>query len=169
MNRNNQSISSHHRMTLGILCSLALCLALPLAPDSAAAQTLHQKSQAALPTVEVYKSPLCGCCEGWAEHLRKSGFQVVLHNVDDVPAARARLGMPDRYGACHTAKVGNYLVEGHVPAADIKRMLNKHPRAIGLAVPSMPPGSPGMESDRAIPYDTLLVSTDGKATIFAHH
>lgn len=168
MNTNNQSISGHHRMTLGMLQALALCLVLSLALD-AAAQPLPQELQTALPTVEVYKSPLCGCCGAWAEHLRKSGFRVVLHDVNNVPAARNKLGMPERYGACHTAKVGAYLIEGHVPAADIKRLLVTHPHAIGLAVPSMPPGSPGMESDRGIPYDTLLVSADGTATVFTHH
>ncbi|OGT02197.1 MAG: metal-binding protein [Gallionellales bacterium RIFCSPLOWO2_02_58_13] len=127
-----------------------------------------------LPVVEVYKSAQCGCCKLWAEHLEKSGFKVILHNVDDIPAARKKLGMPDQYGSCHTARVGQYLVEGHVPAADIKRLLKERPRvdghgAIGLAVPAMPPGSPGMESDDPVPYDTLLVGKDGNAKVFAHH
>ncbi|HRE16184.1 MAG TPA: DUF411 domain-containing protein, partial [Rhodocyclaceae bacterium] len=78
-------------------------------------------------------------------------------------------GMPDRLGACHTAKVGGYVVEGHVPAADIQRLLREKPKAIGLAVPSMPPGSPGMESRQPMPYDTLLVRTDGNTQVFAHH
>ncbi len=148
--------TNNHLSILHMLCALALCLSLP-----AAAQPL--------PVVDVYKSPQCGCCTDWAEHLRKSGFKVVLHNVNDVPATRKDLGMPARYGACHTAKVGNYLVEGHVPAADIKRLLKKRSRTIGLAVPSMPPGSPGMESSRGIPYDSMLIARDGTATIFAHH
>jgi hypothetical protein len=158
-----------HRIPLGILPALVLCLGLSGIAESTAAQPLQQNSQAVLPTVDVYKSPQCGCCSDWAEHLRKNGFKVVLHDVNDVPAARKKLGMPEHFGACHTAKVGNYLVEGHVPAADIKRLLKQHPRAIGLAVPSMPPGSPGMESDRSFPYDTLLVSADGTATVFAQH
>ena len=101
----------------------------------------------ALPVIEVYKSPQCGCCKLWAEHLEKNGFTVILHDVNDVPTEREKLGMPGQYGSCHTAKAGQYLIEGHVPAADIKRLLSERPRAIGLAVPSMPPGSPGMESD----------------------
>jgi len=169
MNANNQIIPSHHRMTLGMLHTLVLCLGLLGTAGSATAQPLQQNSPQALPTVDVYKSPQCGCCGAWADHLRQAGFRVVLHDVNDIPAARKQLGMPGRFGACHTAKVGNYLVEGHVPAADIKRLLKKHPRAIGLAVPSMPPGSPGMEGDLSIPYDTLLVSNDGTATIFTHH
>lgn len=123
----------------------------------------------ALPVVEVYKSAQCGCCKAWADHLKKSGFAVVLHDVDDVTAMRKKLGMPNQFGSCHTARVGQYLVEGHVPATDIKQLLKEHPKSIGLAVPSMPPGSPGMEGDRRVPYDTLLVSTDGTATVFAHH
>ena len=119
--------------------------------------------------MDVYKSAQCGCCKVWAEHLQKSGFAVILHDVDDVPAARKKLGMPSQFGSCHTAKVGQYLVEGHVPAADIKRLLKERPNAIGLAVPSMPPGSPGMESDHPVPYDTLLVTSDGDAKVFARH
>lgn len=123
----------------------------------------------ALPVVEVYKSAQCGCCKLWAEHLQKNGFEVILHNVDDVPAARKKLGMPNKFGSCHTAKAGQYLVEGHVPAADIKRLLKERPKAIGLAVPAMPPGSPGMESDHPVPYETLLVGMNGKAKVFARH
>lgn len=119
--------------------------------------------------VDVYKSPYCGCCEKWVEHLRQAGFSVQTHDVNDVPAARQRLGMPERLGSCHTAKVAGYVVEGHVPAADIQRLLKEKPKAIGLAVPSMPPGSPGMESPKPVPYNTLLVRTGGEITVFAKH
>ncbi len=91
------------------------------------------------------------------------------HDVNDVPAARQRLGMPERLGSCHTAKVAGYVVEGHVPAADIQRLLKEKPKAIGLAVPSMPPGSPGMESPKPVPYNTLLVQAGGATTVFAKH
>lgn len=140
--------------------SLVLCIALGVVLPGMAQP---------LPVVDVYKSPQCGCCKAWAEHLQKNGFTVVLHDVGDVPAARKKLGMPNQFGSCHTAKIGRYLVEGHVPAADIKRLLKEHPSAIGLAVPAMPPGSPGMESDRSVPYDTLLIMADGDAKVFAHH
>ena len=119
--------------------------------------------------VDVYKSPYCGCCEKWVEHLRQAGFAVRTHDVNDVPAARQRLGMPERLGSCHTAKVAGYVVEGHVPAADIQRLLKEKPQAVGLAVPSMPPGSPGMESPKPVPYNTLLVRTGGEITVFAKH
>ena len=119
--------------------------------------------------VEVFKSPHCGCCGKWVEHLRQNGFQVNTHDVEDVTAARKKMGMPDRLGSCHTAKIGGYVVEGHVPAADIQRLLKEKPRALGLAVPSMPPGSPGMESAKPMPYQTLLVRTDGTTQVFTQH
>jgi len=119
--------------------------------------------------VEVYKSAYCGCCGKWVEHLRKNGFDVVTKDVDDVPAARKALGMPEKYGSCHTAKVGSYSVEGHVPADDIRRLLAESPKAIGLATPGMPQGSPGMETSTPQPYETLLVGLDGSAAVFARH
>lgn len=119
--------------------------------------------------IEVFKSPYCGCCEKWVEHMEKNGFKVSAHNVNDVPAARKNLGMPDRFGSCHTAKIGGYVVEGHVPAADIQRLLKEKPKAIGLAAPGMPQGSPGMETATPVPYETLLIQADGSARLFAKH
>lgn len=101
--------------------------------------------------------------------MERSGFKVNAHNVKDVPAARKNLGMPDRLGSCHTAKVGGYVIEGHVPAADVQRLLKEKPKAIGLAAPGMPQGSPGMETTTPAPYETLLVLTDGSARVFARH
>ena len=148
-------------MTFSLFKSAAgLSLALVVTLAAAAPQAL---------VVDVYKSPDCGCCGAWVEHLRQAGFQVHSHDVGDVPGTRARLGMPERYGSCHTAKVGNYLVEGHVPAADIRRLLKEQPKALGLAAPGMPPGSPGMEGPRSQPYDVLLVQPGGSATVYAHH
>ena len=119
--------------------------------------------------IEVFKSPYCGCCEKWVEHMEKSCFKVSAHIVNDVPAARKNLGMPDRFGSCHTAKIGGYVVEGHVPAADIQRLLKEKPKAIGLAAPGMPQGSPGMETATPVPYETLLIQADGSARLFAKH
>lgn len=119
--------------------------------------------------VEVFKSPHCGCCSKWIDHLRQNGFEVKAHDVGDVPAARQKLGMPDRLGSCHSAKVCGYVVEGHVPATDIQRLLKAKPKALGLSVPSMPPGSPGMESAKPISYQTLLVQSDGSTRGFAQH
>jgi hypothetical protein len=119
--------------------------------------------------VDVYKSPNCGCCGKWIDHMKDAGFEVRTHNVMDVPLARKTLGMPERFGSCHTAKVGGYVVEGHAPAADVQRLLKEKPKAVGIAVPSMPPGSPGMESAKPVPYNTLLVQAGGEATVFAKH
>ena len=121
------------------------------------------------PHVEVYKSASCGCCGAWVDHLKENGFDVKVNNVDDVSAERKQLGMPERLAACHTAKVGNYLIEGHVTAADIQRLLKEKPRALGIAVPSMPPGAPGMPSAKPIPYNTLLVATDGSTQVYTQH
>jgi hypothetical protein len=124
----------------------------------------------ALPLLEVYKSPHCGCCGAWVDHMKAAGFPAKVHLVDDTTAARKRLGMPDRFGSCHTAVVGGYVVEGHVPAEEVKRLLALKPAAIGLAVPSMPPGSPGMEmGDRRDPYQVLLIDRNGRETVFASY
>jgi len=123
--------------------------------------------------VEVWKSPYCGCCKDWVAHLESSGFAVSVHEVGDLDGARRQLGMPERYASCHTAKVAGYLLEGHVPAADIRRLLADKPKAIGLAVPGMPVGSPGMDgpvyNGRRDPYDVLLVQGDGLASVFASY
>lgn len=119
--------------------------------------------------VDVYKSATCGCCGGWEAHLRAAGFTVRSHVVDDVSATRDELGMPSAYASCHTARVGQYLVEGHVPAADVRRLLAEHPEdAIGLAAPGMPSGSPGM-TGAPQDYDVLLVARNGRARVFQHH
>lgn len=121
------------------------------------------------PKVEVWKSPTCGCCTKWVEHLEGAGFDVVAHNVANVADARAALGMPQRYAACHTARVAGDAIEGHVPAGDIRRLIAEHPGVTGLAVPGMPAGSPGMEGPDEVPYQTLLISRSGATTVFARH
>lgn len=120
------------------------------------------------PKVEVYKNASCGCCGGWVEHMRQSGFNVVTHDVPDAAVERRKLGMPDSLGSCHSAKIGGYVIEGHVPAADIRRLLKEKPKAIGLTVPGMVPSSPGMEGPKTA-YDTLLVARDGTTSVFARH
>jgi len=126
-------------------------------------------AQQAQQTIDVYKSPYCSCCGKWVEHVTKAGFTVKTHEVDDVPGTRKKLGMPEKLGSCHTAKIGNYLLEGHVPAEDIKRMLAEKPKALGLAVPGMPPGAPGMDIPNSSSYNTLLVQNDGGTRVFAKH
>lgn len=124
---------------------------------------------AATQAIEVYKSATCGCCEKWVAHLQANGFRVNAHNVANPSDTREKMGMPDRLGACHTAVVGGYAIEGHVPAAEIKRLLAEKPKAKGLAVPAMPPGSPGMEGPTRAPYDVLLVRPDGSTAVYRHY
>jgi hypothetical protein len=127
-------------------------------------------SDPSLPLVVVYKSPTCGCCEKWIGHMQGAGFAVEMHNLDDLGAIKAEAGVPAGLESCHTAKVGDYFVEGHVPAEDVKRLLAERPDARGLAVPGMPQGSPGMEQGAVPePYDVLLVAKDGSTSVYAHH
>jgi hypothetical protein len=132
--------------------------------------TLLQKTVLAqVTTVEVWKDPNCGCCHLWVEHLQAHGFMVNVRDVGNT-AARQRLGMPEKLGSCHTATVGGYVIEGHVPAADIRRLLKERPVALGLSVPGMPIGSPGMDGPeykgRKDAFDVLLVQKDGTAKSF---
>lgn len=120
------------------------------------------------PTVTVYKSPTCGCCGKWIAHLQAAGFTVVAHDTDDVSAVRSSMGVPFRLGSCHTARVGNYVIEGHVPADLITKILTEHPAITGLAVPGMVTGSPGMEGPGAQPYDVVAWDRAGKTSVYAH-
>jgi hypothetical protein len=121
-----------------------------------------------LPTVTVYKSPTCGCCTKWIAHLRSAGFTVVAHDTDDLNGVQSAFGVPFRLGSCHTAKVGNYVIEGHVPADLIQKLLTEQPRVVGLAVPGMVTGSPGMEGPGAEAYDVVAWDRAGKTTVYAH-
>ena len=119
----------------------------------------------------VYKDPSCGCCKKWVEHLTANGFRPIVKDRSDMTALKDSLGVPTALRSCHTAVAGKYVIEGHVPAADLKRLLSKAPKGVlGLAVPNMPAGSPGMEmSGRGDRYDVLAFSADGKAHVFATH
>jgi hypothetical protein len=117
----------------------------------------------------VYKSPTCGCCAAWVDHLEAEGFTVDVHDREDMNTVKSLLGVPRELASCHTATIGDYVIEGHVAATEIKRLLAEKPAALGLAVPGMPIGSPGMEmDDKRMPYDTLLFDRE-KATVFASH
>jgi len=122
--------------------------------------------------IEVWKSPSCGCCNDWIRSLEADGFRAVTHDVGNA-AARVRFGIPPALGSCHTARVEGYAIEGHVPGTDVRRLLRERPVAIGLAVPGMPVGSPGMDGaiygGRRDPYDVLLVLRDGSTRVWARH
>lgn len=121
------------------------------------------------PQIKVFKSAGCGCCNAWIDHLKDNGFAVEAHNVPSPGDYRQKGGIPDALGSCHTAQVQGYTIEGHVPATDIKRLLAAQPKARGLAVPSMPLGSPGMEGDRKDPYDVFLVDASGGKSVYRHY
>lgn len=125
----------------------------------------------ALPSMTVQKHPACGCCSVWIEHMRHAGFSVTEENIEDMAPAKSAAGVPAAMGSCHTAHVGGYFIEGHVPAEDVLRLLRERPDARGLAVPGMPLGSPGMEHPDGIvhPYAVHLVLADGSTREFSRH
>jgi len=159
------NLEPRRRQTLTLLATLAATACLPAL--AAPART----------PMEVWKDPNCGCCQDWVDLMEKAGFAVTVHDTGN-SAVRAKLGLPQRLGSCHTALVGGYLLEGHVPAADVRRLLKEKPKALGLAVPGMPVGSPGMDGPeyggRKDPYDVLLVSKnavggDVRTKVFTSH
>ena len=123
------------------------------------------------PAVQVYKDPTCGCCALWVEHLRKAGFAATVTDVEDMTALKTKHGVPPRARSCHTAVTGDYVIEGHVPAADVQRLLKERPSVVGIGVPGMPIGSPGMEvaGVKPQPFDVLAFDKAGQTTVFASH
>jgi hypothetical protein len=110
----------------------------------------------ALPAMTVFRDPTCGCCHKWVEHLEADGFAVTVHDAPSMKAVKARLGVPAELASCHTGEIGGYVIEGHVPAVAIRRLLAEKPEGRGLAVPGMPIGSPGMEGGEPEDYDVML-------------
>ena len=127
---------------------------------------------AAVPTViTIYKSRSCGCCTKWVDHVKAAGFDARVHDEEDMDGLKDELGVPGGVRSCHTALVGGFLIEGHVPAADIRQLLTRRPKAAGLAVPGMPAGTPGMAEpgSKIADFDVLAFQTDGSTTVFARH
>ena len=125
--------------------------------------------QAGEPKAMVYKTPTCGCCSKWIEHLEENGFEVKSKNLSDVNPVKRMNGVPMRLASCHTAIIGGYFVEGHVPAQDVKRLLAERPNVAGIVVPRMPVGSPGMEGPNPEAYSVLAVKKDGSTEVFSRH
>ena len=121
------------------------------------------------PKIDVYKSPTCSCCAKWADHLKEAGFSVATHNEGNMSAIKKKFGVPVTKSSCHTAVVGDYIIEGHVPAEDILELLNQKPPVAGLTVPGMPLGSPGMEAAQPQPYVVYTFDKDGNTEPFAEH
>ena len=156
------------RATLLILtCVFATGCGEANASSDGAALASASQVAADLPTVLVYKTPTCGCCNGWIEHLEAAGFEVDARNVSDIMSVKRDGGVPVQMSSCHTAIVDGYVVEGHVPADQMKRLLAERPDVAGIAVPGMPVGSPGMEGAGAQPYQVLSFTHDGQAAVFA--
>ena len=147
------------RMAIGVVLAASIGLA-------AAAQQRQTG-----PVVEVYKSPTCGCCSMWIEHMRTHGFTVKSTDLGDMTKVKAKYGVPDQVQSCHTGVVEGYVLEGHVPAADVQRLLKEKPAVVGLAVPGMPVGSPGMETPyvKADKYDVVAFDKKGGTRVFAKH
>lgn len=138
---------------------LVMVLALPVHP-----------AYADNPEITVYKTPTCGCCVKWVDHLKANGFNVTVQDLADLASIKQQFSVPSDLQSCHTASVGGYTIEGHVPADDIKKLLAEKPKARGLAVPGMPVGSPGMEmGDRKDPYKVILYGEKGQQTVYASH
>lgn len=143
-------------IALGVAAALLVLVgaALPAAPPVA---------------MTVYKSPSCGCCSKWVDVMKKEGFQVTAHDIDDVTPFKREVGVPGNLESCHTAVVDGYVIEGHVPAADVRRLLAERPKVVGLSVPGMVTGSPGMEGGTPEAYDVVTFDAKGRTTVFSRH
>lgn len=136
-------------------------------PGASASAAVAAEEGSAPTKIAVYKSPTCGCCTKWEDHLREAGFEVESHATSEMAAVKVANGVPAALSSCHTAVVGGYAIEGHVPADLIRRLLKERPKVAGLTVPGMPMGSPGMEGARKDAYDVLTFDEMGRTTVFA--
>jgi hypothetical protein len=148
-----------------MLAASAGALALLVTRKADASPLLYER------TITIFKSPTCGCCKKWVDHVRAAGFVAVVHDVDDMDAVKKREGVPKALQSCHTAIANGYVIEGHVPAADVLRLLRERPKGVrGVAAPGMPGGSPGMEmGGPADKYDVVAFTRDGATRVFAKH
>jgi hypothetical protein len=156
-NRKSNNYRIHQQMNNRLCDTLIFLAALLISPLSIAADIL------------VYKSPTCGCCNDWVEHLESNGFSVQTHDRRDMQLVKRTLDVPERLQSCHTAVIGDYVVEGHVPANDIVRLLREKPPVKGISVPGMPMGSPGMEGPRKDNYDVLIYDEKGKTKVYSSY
>jgi hypothetical protein len=140
-----------------------------LALTTATVRDARSENAAKKPTITVYKDPNCGCCKNWIQYLARHGYQVDAKDSPDMPGIKQSLGVPAGLTSCHTAVVNGYLIEGHVSAEDIDKLLAQKPKIAGLAVPGMPMSSPGMDGPRTKAYQVLAFDKNGKTTVFATH
>jgi len=130
---------------------------------------ISSPSQSAGPLITVFKTPTCGCCDKWVEHVKANGFTVKVQEVNDTAGYERQYRVPRNMVSCHTAVVNGYTIEGHVPASEIKRLLTERPKAVGLAVPGMPVGSPGMEAAHSDAYSVFVFDESGHTSVYAHY
>lgn len=136
----------------------------------ASAGARHAFARAELPTVAAYRNPGCGCCENWSNLLKAAGFKITMSDDPNLARRRQSLGIPESVAGCHLALIGRYMIEGHVPVEDIFRLLSEQPDAMGLAVPGMPSGSPGMETGGEVEkYSVLIFNADGTSKVYSQH
>ncbi len=154
--KDSEHMPKSHTLTRRTTIGLFLAAAVIAPAKSLRAQTG--------PAIKIYKEPTCGCCTGWARHLTSAGFSVSIVQIADIEPIKAKLGVPDALATCHTAEIGDYVIEGHVPAPVIRRFLSEKLQAKGLAVPGMPAGSPGMEGRSLETYDVILFGPNGQRT-----
>ena len=154
------------RMTRRSLRTTAIAiLTAALAATAPQAQTKAEADR----HLRVYKSPTCGCCANWIRYMEKNGFTATATDVADVTPVKVQNGVPTRASSCHTTLIGGYVIEGHVPVEDIRRLLKEKPAIAGLAAPGMPAGSPGMDVPNSPPYDVMAFDKNGKMSVFATH
>jgi len=153
------------------MTSRVLAIALVTAAVSATGTTSAQRQAPQGPTVQVYKSPTCGCCANWVKHLQANGFATRVMELENLSEIKATHNIPGPAQSCHTATVDGYVLEGHVPAADVRRLLNERPAVLGLAVPGMPIGSPGMEvpNVKPQPYNVMSFDRLGQLKVYSSH
>lgn len=152
-----------------MLTTVAMALLLAAGSGASADTGAGAGQDGDLALVKVWKSPTCGCCGKWIKHMQGAGFRVEVTDVADVEPIKVANGVPPKLASCHTALVGGYVIEGHVPASDVRRLLKEKPGILGLAAPGMPPGSPGMDVPGSPPFEVLAFGKDGKPVVYATH
>jgi hypothetical protein len=154
-------------VAVGLLNVVAYAQSKTTAAKTTPAKTTASKATPAKPHLSVYKSPTCGCCAKWVEYMEANGFTATVTNMPDVTPVKTSNGLPPRLGSCHTTLVAGYVIEGHVPVSDIRRLLKEKPAIAGLAAPGMPAGSPGMDVPNSPPYDIVAFDKTGRTSIYS--
>lgn len=154
-------------LAAGLLNVVAYAQSKPTPAKTTAAKAAASKAAPAKPHLSVYKSPTCGCCAKWVEYMEANGFAASITNMPDVTPIKVSNGLPPRLSSCHTTLIAGYVIEGHVPVSDIRRLLKEKPAIAGLAAPGMPAGSPGMDVPNSPAYDIIAFDKAGKTSVYS--